>query len=155
MVVPLIVLAIGLLQLLAWLGISDSIIGLLIGHVVITLPYAVRTLTASLALFDRSLEEAGASLRATPWQVLRWVTLPVLLPGLLSAATFCFVTSFGNVTLSVFLASAGRATLPVQIFTYVEHSYDPMLAAVSTLVIAVTLGVILIIEKVVGLERTI
>ena len=117
---PLIVLAIGLLQLLTWLGLAGSFLGLLIGHAVITLPYAVRTIGASLSLFDRSLEEAAASLRATPLQVVRWVTLPVLLPGILSAAIFCFVTSFGNVTLSMFLAKSGQTTLPVQIFTYVE-----------------------------------
>jgi len=153
MIVPVIVLAIGLLQLLTWLGLAGSFLGLLIGHAVITLPYAVRTIGASLSLFDRSLEEAAASLRATPLQVVRWVTLPVLLPGILSAAIFCFVTSFGNVTLSMFLAKSGQTTLPVQIFTYVEHSYDPIVAAVSTLVIAVTLAVIAAIEKAVGLEQ--
>jgi putative spermidine/putrescine transport system permease protein len=155
LIVPLVVLAIGLLQLLTWLGLGQPFLRLLIGHVVITLPYVVRTMTASLALFDRSLEEAAMSLRATPWQVVRRVTLPVLLPGLLSSAVFCFVTSFGNITVSVFLARGGQVTLPVQIFTYVEHSYDPVLAAVSTLVIAVTIAVIVVVERTVGLERVV
>jgi putative spermidine/putrescine transport system permease protein len=155
LIVPLVVLAIGLLQLLTWIGLGQPFVRLLIGHVVITLPYVVRTMSASLALFDRSLEEAAMSLRATPWQVVRRVTLPVLLPGLLTSAVFCFVTSFGNITVSVFLARAGEVTLPVQIFTYVEHSYDPVLAAVSTLVIAVTLAVILLVERTVGLERVV
>jgi putative spermidine/putrescine transport system permease protein len=155
LIVPLVVLAIGLLQLLTWLGLGQPFLRLLIGHVVITLPYVVRTMTASLALFDRSLEEAAMSLRATPWQVLRRVTLPVLLPGLLSSAVFCFVTSFGNITVSVFLSRGGQVTLPVQIFTYVEHSYDPVLAAVSTLVIAVTIAVIVVVERTVGLERVV
>jgi putative spermidine/putrescine transport system permease protein len=155
MIVPLVVLAIGLLQLLTWMGLGQPFLALLAGHVVITLPYVVRTMTASLALFDRSLEEAAMSLRATPWQVVRRVTLPVLLPGLLSSAVFCFVTSFGNITLSVFLARGDQVTLPVQIFTYVEHSYDPVLAAVSTLVIAVTIAVILVVERTVGLERVV
>ena len=153
MIIPVIVLAIGLLQLMIWLGLAGTFLGLLIGHSVITLPYAARTIGASLSLFDRSLEEAAASLRATPWQVVRWVTLPILLPGILSAAIFCFVTSFGNVTLSMFLAKSGQTTLPVQIFTYVEHSYDPVVAVVSTLVIVVTLAVIFGIEKAVGLEQ--
>jgi putative spermidine/putrescine transport system permease protein len=153
MIVPLVVLAIGLLQLLTWIGLGQPFLRLLVGHVVITVPYVVRTMAASLALFDRSLEEAAMSLRATPWQVMRRVTLPVLLPGLLSSAVFCFVTSFGNITVSVFLARGGQVTLPVQIFTYVEHSYDPVLAAVSTLVIAVTVAVLLLVERMVGLER--
>lgn len=153
MIVPLVVLAIGLLQLVTWLGFGQAFLRLLVGHVVITLPYVVRTMTASLALFDRALEEAAMNLRATPWQVVRRVTLPILLPGLLSAAVFCFVTSFGNITVSVFLARGNQVTLPVQIFTYVEHSYDPILAAVSTLVVVVTLIVIFLVERTVGLER--
>lgn len=153
MIVPLVVLAIGLLQLLTWIGLGQPFLSLLIGHFVITLPYVIRTMTASLTLFDRTLEEAAMSLRATPWQVVRRVTLPVLLPGLLSSAVFCFVTSFGNITVSVFLARGGQVTLPVQIFTYVEHSYDPVLAAVSTLVIAVTVAVLVLVERLVGLER--
>jgi putative spermidine/putrescine transport system permease protein len=153
MIVPLVVLAIGLLQLVTWLGLGQAFLRLLIGHVVITLPYVVRTMTASLSLFDRALEEAAMNLRAPPWQVVRRVTLPILLPGLLSAAVFCFVTSFGNITVSVFLARGSQVTLPVQIFTYVEHSYDPILAAVSTLVIVVTLVVIFLVERTVGLER--
>jgi putative spermidine/putrescine transport system permease protein len=153
MIVPLIVLAIGLLQLLTWLGLRQPLLRLLVGHVVITLPYVVRTMTASLALFDRSLEEAAMNLRSTPWTAIRRVTLPILLPGVVSAAVFSFVTSFGNITVSVFLARGATVTLPVQIFTYVEYSYDPVLAAVSTLVIAVTLVVIFFVERTVGLER--
>ena len=84
--------------------------------------------------------------------MLRRVTLPIALPGLVSSAIFCFVTSFGNVTLSVFLSGAREVTLPVQIFTYVEHSYDPTLAAVSTLVILVTIVVLVVLERTVGLE---
>ncbi|HXJ83388.1 MAG TPA: ABC transporter permease [Candidatus Methylomirabilis sp.] len=153
MVVPLVVLAIGLLQVLTWLGLAQTFAGLVIAHVVLTLPYVVRTMAASLMLFDRSLEEAAMSLRARPSQVIRRVLLPILLPGVLSASVFCFVTSFGNITLSAFLARGGLVTLPVQIFTYVEHSYDPVLAAVSTLVIVVTLAVILLVERLAGLDR--
>lgn len=153
MVMPMVVLAIGLLQMMTWLGLAQTFVGLLIAHVVLTLPYVVRTMAASLSLFDRSLEEAAISLRATPRQVVRRVMLPVLLPGVLSASVFCFVTSFGNITLSAFLARGGLVTLPVQIFTYVEHSYDPVLAAVSTLVIVITLAVILLVERLAGLDR--
>lgn len=155
MVMPMVVLAIGLLQVLTWLGLAQTFAGLLVAHVVLTLPYVVRTMAASLSLFDKSLEEAAISLRATPSQVIRRVLLPILLPGVLSASVFCFVTSFGNITLSAFLARGGLVTLPVQIFTYVEHSYDPVLAAVSTLVIVVTLAVILIVERLAGLDRVI
>jgi putative spermidine/putrescine transport system permease protein len=155
LVVPAVVLGIGLLQFLSWVGLNQTFAGLLVGHLLVTLPYVVRTLTASLLLFDRTLEQAAMNLRAPPWRVLRRVTLPLLLPGLLSAAVFAFVTSFGNVTLSIFLGFAGATTLPVQIFTYVEHNYDPVLAAVSTLVILVTLAVILAVERLVGMEKVV
>jgi putative spermidine/putrescine transport system permease protein len=153
LVVPMVVLGIALLQFLAWMKLNQTYVGLLAGHVLITLPYVVRTLSASLVLFDRSIEQAAANLRATPWRVLRLVTLPILLPAIVSATVFAFVTSFGNVTLSIFLGTSRATTLPVQIFTYVEQNYDPVLAAVSALVILVTLVVIVIIEKLVGVER--
>src|SRR5262249_2242068 len=127
--------------------------GLLIGHLLLTLPYVVRTLTTGLRLVDRTLEQAAMNLRASPLTVVRRVTLPLLLPSLISAAVFAFVASFVNVTLSVFLGTAGTATLPVQIFAYVESSYDPVIAAVSSLVIVVTLSVMLAIERLVGLDQ--
>jgi putative spermidine/putrescine transport system permease protein len=153
LVVPMVVLGLGLLQFLAWIRLNQTFVGLLVGHVLITLPYVVRALTASFVLFDRTLEQAAMNLRAPPWRVLRRITLPLLAPALVSAGVFAFVTSFGNITLSVFLGFAGETTLPVQIFTYVEHSYDPVLAAVSSFVIAVTLVVIAAVEKLVGMEK--
>jgi putative spermidine/putrescine transport system permease protein len=153
LIVPVVVLGLGLLQFLSWLHLHQTFVGLLAAHVVITLPYVVRTLTASLLLFDRTLEQAAMNLRAPPLTVLRRITLPVLAPAMISASVFTFVTSFGNVTLSIFLGSASTKTLPVQIFTYVENSYDPVLAAVSTIVIFVTLVVIVIVERMVGIEK--
>ena len=153
LIVPAVVLGIGLLYLFAWIGLNQTLAALLIGHVVITLPYVVRTILASLSLFDRTLEQAAMNLRAGPATVLRRVTIPLLVPGILSAAVFAFVTSFGNVTVTMFLTYGGQVTLPVQIFSYVEHNYDPLLAAVSSLMIAVTLTVILSIERLIGSDR--
>lgn len=153
LIVPVVVLGLALLQFLAWTGWNQTFFGMLIGHTLITLPYVVRAVSANLVLFDRTLEHAAMNLRATPWVVLRRITLPLLAPALISGAVFAFVTSFGNITLSVFLGFPGGTTLPVQIFTYVENSYDPILAAVSTLVIMVTLVVIIVVEKLTGMEK--
>lgn len=153
LIVPAVVLGIGLLQLFSWLGLTQTIYPLLLGHLVLAIPYVVRTILASLTLHDRVLEEAAMNLRATPLQVVRRVTLPLILPGLLSAAIFAFVTSFGNATVSVFLTYGGNVTLPVQIFAYVDTSYDPLVAAVSSIMIVVTLVVILTIEWLIGAER--
>lgn len=153
LIVPAVVLGIGLLQLFVWLDLTQTIYPLLLGHLVLAIPYVVRTILASLTLHDRVLEEAAMNLRATPLQVIRRITVPLILPGLLSAAIFAFVTSFGNVTVSAFLTYGGNLTLPVQIFAYVDTSYDPLVAAVSSLMIVVTLVVILTIERLVGAER--
>lgn len=153
LVVPMVVLGIGLLQFMSWMRMNQTFTGLLIGHVLITLPYVVRTLTASFVLFDRRLEEAAMNLRASPARVLYRITLPLIAPAMVAASVFAFVTSFGNITLSIFLGYAGTTTLPVQIFTYVEHSYSPVLASVSTLVILVTLAVIAIVERLLGMEK--
>ncbi|GLR91649.1 ABC transporter permease [Bradyrhizobium iriomotense] len=153
LIVPAVVLGIGLLQLFAWLDLTQTIYPLLLGHLVLAIPYVVRTILASLTLHDRVLEEAAMNLRATPLQVIRRITLPLILPGLLSAAIFAFVTSFGNATVSVFLTYGGNVTLPVQIFAYVDTSYDPLVAAVSSIMIVVTLVVIWAIERLIGAER--
>lgn len=153
LVVPAVVFAIGLLQLLTVIGLARSMVGLVVGHVVITLPYVVRNMTAAFVLLDPSLEQAARNLRATPFQVIRRVTLPVMLPSVLSSAVFAFVTSFGNLTVSIFLGGPGHTTLPVQIFAYVDQSLDPMVAAVSTIVILITLAVVFLVERLVGLQR--
>jgi putative spermidine/putrescine transport system permease protein len=153
LIVPAVALGIGLLQLFVYAKLSQTLLPLLCGHLVLAIPYVVRTILASLVLHDRTLEQAAMNLRAPPWKVLRRITLPLILPGLLSAAIFAFVTSFGNVTVSAFLTYGGNVTLPVQIFAYVDTSYDPLVAAVSSLMILVTLVVILVIERLIGTER--
>lgn len=150
LLIPTVVLGLGLMQLQAWIGLSETFVGLLVGHVVVTLPYVVRTLSASLVLFDRNLEHAAMSLRATPATVLRTITIPLLVPGLISAGVFAFVTSFGNVSLSVFLGSGGNVTLPVQVLAYVEQTVDPLVAAVSSIVIVFTLVAILVADRITG-----
>jgi putative spermidine/putrescine transport system permease protein len=151
--VPAVVLAIGLLQLFVVLGIARTYTGLMIGHVLITLPYVVRNMTAAFVLFDPALEQAARNLRASTFQMIRRVTVPVMLPSILSSAIFAFVTSFGNLTVSIFLNGPRLTTLPVQIFVYVDQSLDPSVAAVSAIVIFVTLAVVLLIERIVGLQR--
>ncbi|NOJ50867.1 ABC transporter permease [Bradyrhizobium archetypum] len=150
LLIPTVVLGLGLMQFLIWIGLNQTFIGLLLGHLVITLPYVVRTLTASMVLFDRNLEQAAMSLRATPARVFRTITIPLLFPGIMSAMVFAFVTSFGNVTLSVFLSYQDRITLPIRVLTYVEQNYDPLVAAVSSIVIFVTVFTIFLADRLSG-----
>ena len=106
---------------------------LLIGHTVLMLPYAVRVTGASLALADPFVEEAARGLGASPLRAFFTVTLPLLRPGIFSAALLSFVTSFNNVPLSLLLQSRDFRTLPVTMLDYVQQSYDPMVAATSTI----------------------
>lgn len=153
LIIPMVVIGLGLLQFMAWIGWTQSLSRLVAGHILITIPYVVRTVSASLVLLDRNLEQAAMNLRARPAKVLLRITIPLLAPAMVASAVFAFVTSFGNITLSIFLGVANRTTLPVAIFTYLEQSYDPALAAISTIVIALTVGILMLVGRLVGMEK--
>jgi putative spermidine/putrescine transport system permease protein len=126
---------------------------LLIGHTALLLPYAVRVTGASLANSDPSLEEAARGLGASPLRTFWTVTLPILRPGLFSAALLSFVTSFNNVPLSLLLQSRDARTLPVTMLDYVQQSYDPMVAATSTLILGATVVIAIIAERTLGFAK--
>lgn len=154
-VIPIVVLGLALLYLMSFLGIGQSLPGLLIGHILVSLPYVVRALLNGLALFNTTLEEAALNLGASPLRAVTKITIPVLMPNLVAGSIFAVVTSFGNITLSIFLSSATTVTLPVRIFSFVESSYDPTVAAVSGCVIVVTLATILLAERLVGMSKVV
>jgi len=115
----------------------------------------VKLLTASLLGVEQSIEEAAASLGADPWRRLRLVTLPLIRPGVVAAALFGFVVSFGNLEMTLFLAGPGRQTLPVAILQYLEWKLDPSVAAVSVVQIAVVAIGMLTIDRFVRLSRVV
>jgi putative spermidine/putrescine transport system permease protein len=152
---PVLMLAIALLIFISTLQIPRSFMVLVAGHVLVSLPFALRVMLTALAGFDRSLEEAAASLGAGPLETLRRVTLPLLQPGILSAAVLAFVISFGQITMSLFLAGENLTTLPVEIFLITDFGYDVAITAVSVVVMLVALVVVTIIERATGLERVV
>lgn len=166
LLLPEILTAIGLLffyynteDLMAWLGFEgmrgvfrNSIIGLLIGHVLVTLPFVFLSISASLYNFDRSLEEAARSLGANRYQTFWRITLPIIKPGIISGALFCFIISFDLFNISLLLKGIGVATLPIQLFDYVRWDFDPTAAAVSTVSIVVTVIALVIAQRLVGLR---
>ncbi|WP_326596379.1 ABC transporter permease [Streptomyces sp. NBC_01803] len=131
----------------------DNFRTLLIGHTAILLPYAVRVTGASLALADPTLEDAARGLGASPWRTFRTVTLPVLRPGIISAALLSFVTSFNNVPISLLLQSRDFRTLPVTMLDYVQQNYTPIVAAMSTLLLAGTVALAFAAERILGFAR--
>jgi len=137
------------------LPILGSMAGLVAGHILIVVPWTVRLVSASLAGVDRSLEEAAQSLGATPVTAFFRVTLPTIRPGIVAAALFGFVVSFGNLEMSMFLVGPGRTTLPITILQYLEYRIDPTIAAVSVLQIILIGAAMAITDRFVKLSRVV
>ena len=127
--------------------------GLVLAHIMITIPWTVRLLTASLAGFDRSVEEAALNLGAKPIQAFMKVTLPVIRPGIVAAALFSFIISFGNLEMTLFLIAPGQTTLPIAILQYLQWRIDPTIAAVSLLQIVLIGTGMLVADRYVKLTR--
>jgi putative spermidine/putrescine transport system permease protein len=137
------------------LPILGSLGGLIAGHVLVVIPWTVRLVTASLAGLDRSIEEAAMSLGADRWTTFRRVTLPSILPGVVAAALFGFVSSFGNLEMSLFLVGPGRTTLPIAILQYLEWKIDPTIAAVSVVQIVLIAAAMLLTDRFVKISRVV
>jgi len=153
LIVPELVVGLALFQQLIVAFRIDNWPVLLIGHTALLLPYAVRVTGAAVAGSDPFLEEAARGLGASPLRTFWTVTLPILRPGIFSAALLSFITSFNNVPLSLLLQSRTTQTLPVTMLDYVQQSYDPMVAATSTLILAATVVIAIIAEKTVGFAK--
>lgn len=126
----------------AGIPLIGSRLGLALAHTVLGIPYVVVTVSAALKGFDVSLERAAQNLGATPFRAFWRVTLPLIRPGVMSGALFAFITSFDELVIAIFLSSTRVRTLPVKMWEGVRFEIDPTLAAVSTLLIAVSVGVL-------------
>jgi putative spermidine/putrescine transport system permease protein len=134
---------------------NGSIIGLGLAHILVTIPWTVRLLTASLEGLDSSLEEAAMNLGADRWRTLIRVTLPVIRPAVVAAALFSFVVSFGNLEISLFLVAPGTTTLPIAILQYLEWKIDPTIAAISLVQVAIIAGGMALTNRFVRLSQVI
>jgi putative spermidine/putrescine transport system permease protein len=150
MVIPRVVLGIATLVFLSRTFLIGNFWGLLAAHVVVTLPYVIRTVSATLVGFDMALEQAALSLGARPLKAFTTITLPIIRPGLIAGAIFAFVVSFDELVMTLFLTGPGLTTLPVQIYNYIEYTSDPTIAAISVILIVFTAVVVLITERIVG-----
>ena len=139
MVVPSIIVAVGVYFAFAPLGLTDGYSGLILAHTTLAVPFVVVTVLATLSGFDRTLLRAAASLGAPPVTTFRRVTLPLILPGVLSGAVFAFAASFDEVVVALLLAGPGQRTLPRQMFAGINDNISLTITAAATMLIAVSL----------------
>ena len=145
--IPWLIIGTSMLIFFFWVGIGRGLHAILLGHVALSLPYVIVVVGARLRDVSATLEEAAATLGATPRQTFRRVTLPILAPGVVAAALFAFAVSFDQFVISYFLAAPGTSTLPVEIFTAIRKGFTPEINAVSTIIILVSMGLMLLVAR--------
>lgn len=152
-IVPGMVAGLALLRFFVLMRVFSVETTLLIGHTAIVLPYAVRSVLSSLTNLPVSIEEAANSLGSHPVRTFFLIVLPNIRVGVISAFIMCFITSFNNVPISLFLSGPGVNTLPIVMMTYMEYYYNPSIAALSTLLIGLTLAIVLLAQKLLGVSK--
>ena len=138
LIVPVVVIAIGMFGLFVQWRMAGSLVGLVVAHTALALPFVVVAVATSLRTMDRNLELAAANLGADPRRSFLHITFPIILPGVLTGAIFSFITSWDEVVIAIFMTSARFRTLPVEMWEQVRQAVDPTVAAVSTTLLVVT-----------------
>ncbi|MEH7225453.1 ABC transporter permease [Bacillus sp. JJ1566] len=153
LLIPSVVFGVALLQFYSWIGMAASPIALVIGHIILTIPFVMRLVVASLVGFDRTIEQAAMNLGAGSLRVFFQITLPIIKSGVIAGAIFAFITSFDDLTVALFIVSTDVVTLPVRIYTYMQYQYDPIITSVSSIVILLTFVLMIVIERVLGIGK--
>ena len=153
LIIPHLVLGVALLRTFTLIGATGSFFWLALAHVVIITPYALRLVLASVEGSDRSAEQAALSLGASQATVFRRITLPMILPGVTGGWLLAFINSFDEVTMSIFVTAPSTVTLPVRMYMYATESIDPLMAAVSALMVGLTAVAMLVLDRVYGLDK--
>jgi putative spermidine/putrescine transport system permease protein len=153
LVFPVLITGVALLQFFATLQSNNTPLNMLIAHVLVTMPYVVRTVAASLALADVNLEDAARTLGANHWRVFRRITIPQIAPGLAAGALFAFMVSFDNFPISLWLADAQHNPLPLLVFQMIANVFEPSIAAISAMMILLSMVIVLLLERIMGLRR--
>jgi putative spermidine/putrescine transport system permease protein len=153
LIIPHFTVGLGFLILAAQIGWTRTFALVVVCHVILVLPFVLRSVYVSLRNLDQGLERAAASLGAPPLRVLATITLPLLLPGLISGWLFAAILSFNEFTASLFVTAQRTQTLPVAMYNYVREFADPSMAALSVLYIAGTAGLIAFANAFLGLGK--
>jgi putative spermidine/putrescine transport system permease protein len=153
LMIPHVVLGIAFLRFFTQIGLGGTFTGLVLAHIIIVFPFALRLVLASATGMDRALENAAVSLGASGFTVFRRVTLPLILPGVASGWMLAFIQSFDEVTMTVFIAAPGASTLPVRMFLYIQDNIDPLVTSVSAVVIVITVVFMVLLDRIYGLDK--
>jgi spermidine/putrescine transport system permease protein len=145
--IPWLIIGTSMLIFFFWTGIGRGLHAILLGHVALSLPYVIVVVGAQLKNYPVTLEEAAASLGATPMQIFWRVSLPVIAPGVAAAAAFAFAVSFDQFVISYFLAPPGVSTLPVEIYSAIRKGFTPEINAISTIIIVASMGLMLLVAR--------
>ncbi|MEQ9327728.1 MAG: ABC transporter permease [Rhodospirillales bacterium] len=146
MIVPLIISAAGMFFFYSKIGLSQTLLGIILAHTALGTPFVIITVTATLVGFDQSLNRAALSLGADPTTVFFKVTMPLILPGVISGALFAFITSFDEVVVVLFLAGFEERTIPRQMFSGLREQISPTILAVATVLVCVSIALLTTLE---------
>ena len=155
LLVPPVVVGFALLLFLAHLGLVNGFARLLCGHIIITVPYTIRATLSGLTGLDRSLNEAALSLGATERDAFWDITLPLARTSIVSGAIFAFAVSMDDVSVSIMLTDAHTYNLPVALISSMRANFDLSIAAASVMLMLVTVMLIVLLDRFVGLNRAI
>jgi putative spermidine/putrescine transport system permease protein len=153
LMIPHIVMGVAFLRFFSLAGLTGSFPALALTHTAVVIPYALRLTLAALTGMDRDAEVAAASLGASRLTTFRRVLIPQILPGVVGGWMLAFIQSFDEVTMTIFVATPGTTTLPVAMYNRISQMTDPLVTAVSTMLIFGTLIAMLVLDRVVGLDR--
>lgn len=151
--IPGIVLGIMLYRIMVINFGINLLLALLIGHILILLPYSIRVIASGLNEFDTSTEEAAMSLGATRIQTVFLIVIPYLKTSILAAFMMSFINSFNNLPVSMYLKAPGLSTLPVTLMNYIEYSFDPSVSAMSVILMIFTFILMRVMDRILGIKK--
>ena len=146
MIVPLIISGVAIFFFMAKVGLAATHLGIILAHIILGTPFVVITVTATLSGFDNSITRAASSLGSSPYNTFMKITLPLILPGVISGGLFAFVTSFDEVVVVLFLAGLDNTTIPIQMWTGLREQLSPTILAVATCLIVLSVLILLTAE---------
>ncbi len=146
MIVPLIISAAGMFFFFSSINIAQTYLGVILAHAALGTPFVVITVTATLVSFDQSLIRAAANLGASPTRTFFKITMPLILPGVISGALFAFITSFDEIVVVLFVAGVEQRTIPREMWSGIREDISPTILAVATILVILSIALLTVVE---------